>query len=190
MNRDLSKILILGHDNPGFSLHPENFIQMAPWMGDATDETLEKTVDFLEMLAFSRLKDVRQITSQFQGKSFPEEFDATQRQAFIALRESQKNSLQGRLSKLFSFGGANRGNSGGSSSSTVSSKEEESYDDKKWERIELRRKEYARIKELMQKQLEAELQREKEYYAEHKMSWWDLFSKGPPPPPPPPKSSS
>ena len=132
------------------------------------------------MLAFSRLTDVRQVARHYAGQSFPAAFDNVQEAIFNDNQESQKNSLQSRIGKLFSFG---KQSVGGSSTGAT-------YRERKLERIEMRRKEYSRIKELMQKQLQAEMEKEKQYYAEHKMALWDLFSKGPPPPPPPSSSSS
>lgn len=167
-------MLVLGHDEAGFSPHPENFIRMSSWTGDATDGALEGSIDFLEMLAFSRLSDVRPLVRQYAGRPFPEAFDRAQEAAFNASRASQARSLQTRLSNLFSLGRSSGSGAGAA----------DSYEGRRQERQELRRKEYARIKELMQRQLQAELQKEKEYYAEHKMSLWDLFAKGPPPPPP------
>lgn len=57
-----------------------------------------------------------------------------------------------------------------------------SYWGRKIERMKMRRIEYARIRDMMQAQLQAEMEKEKAYYAQHKMSVWDLFTKGPPPP--------
>lgn len=173
-------MLVLGHDEAGFSPHPENFLRMSPWTGDATDGLLEDTVDFLEMLAFSRLSDVRPLVQQYANRPFPEAFDKAQETTFNVSRAKQARSLQTRLSNFLSLG------RNPSSGSTTTSSVVDSYEARKQERRELRRKEYARVKELMQQQLQAELQKEKDYYAEHKMSLWDLFSKGPPPPPPPP----
>lgn len=176
-------MLVLGHDEAGFSPHPENVIRMSPWKGDTTDELLEDSIDFLEMLAFSRLPDVRPLVQQYAGRPFPEAFDKAQETTFNASRANKARSLQTRLSNFLSLG------RNPSSSSTTSSAVD-SYEARKQERRELRRKEYARVKELMQQQLQAELQKEKDYYAEHKMSLWDLFAKGPPPPPPPASVSS
>jgi import inner membrane translocase subunit TIM50 len=181
LNRDLSKVIVLGHDEAGFSLHPDNFIKTAPWTGDSTDTVLEDSIDFLEMVAFSRLQDVRRVTSQYQGKTFPEAFERAQENVFNTSKEAQKNSLQGWISSWLSVG---------KTRSDRANNSDASYRARKLERTELRRKEFERIKELMQKQLQAEMQKEKEYYSEHKMALWDLFAKGPPPPPPPKESTA
>lgn len=182
LNRDPAKVLVLGHDEAGFSPHPENFIRVEPWMGAPQDTVLEDSVDFLEMLAFSGLKDVRLVAHQYSGKVFPDAFERAQEASFNALKESQKSSIQGRIASFFAFGRSNKATRDAHPTTNGN------YRARKQERMELRRKEYARIKDLMQKQLEAEMQKEKEYYSEHKMALWDLFSKGPPPPPPPPPS--
>lgn len=164
----------------GFSPHPENFIQMSPWEGDSGDHRLEDAIDFLEMLAFSRLSDVRQAITQFAGKAFPQYFDELQEAQLAVNQKSKEKSLQGRLSGLFSISKPSL--NGAISSAT-------SYWTRKEDRKQARHMEFDRIKSLMQKQLEAEVQREKEYYAQHKMSLLDLFSKGPPPPPPSPSTT-
>jgi import inner membrane translocase subunit TIM50 len=173
LNRDPSKVLVVGHDEAGFSPHPENFIKVDPWE-PKKDTVLEDLVDFLEMVAFSKVDDVRTIAKQFKGQTFPDAFEELQERLYNAQKEVQRNSLQGRIGSFFSFG---------KPKDPTASNVAESYTVRKHERKEMRRKEYARIKELMQKQLEAEMEREKQYYAEHKMSLVDVLSRGPPPPP-------
>lgn len=149
-------------------------------MGDADDTTLEDSIDFLEMLAFSRLSDVRLAAKQYVGKPFPHSFDQSQEASFNTLQESQAKSLFGKIRSLLSIKKlGHEGESKNNHSSALT------YRARKDERTQLRRKEYGRIKDLMEKQLQAEVQKEKEYYAEHKVALWDLFSKGPPSPPPP-----
>lgn len=149
---------------------------MTPWEGDASDGRLEDTVDFLEMLAFSRLSDLRPLIKQFSGNHFPEAFDEIQERQFVSSQKAKEQSLQTRIARLFSVSSGGRG---------ADSKSTLTYWDRKTERKTKRREEYERIKALMQKQLQLEMQREKEYYAQHKMSVVDLLSKGAPPPPPP-----
>lgn len=172
----------MGHDTDGFSPHPENHVRMAPWEGDATDTTLEQSIDFLEMLAFSRQADVRPLLAKHAAGQFPGVFEARQQEAFESLRRAQLETMKKRADNWFFrlFGMTHPAKAGDVS---------KSYQEKKAERMELRRKEYARIYQLMQKQLEAEMQKEKAYYAEHKMPIWDLFSKGPPPAPPVPENN-
>jgi import inner membrane translocase subunit TIM50 len=179
LNRDLSKVLVFGQDEKGFSSHPDNFVKFAPWLGDAKDQSLEESIDFLEMLAFSRLKDVRPVVRQYSGKTFPIGFDQSQESTFEKQRRLQENSLQSRLSQWFSLGKKPERALATTEAGSVSP-----YRVRKNERIQMRRNEYQKIKGLMQQQLEAEMKKEQEYYAEHKMALWDLFTKGPPPPPP------
>jgi len=169
LNRDPAKVIVMGHDTKGFSPHPENMIGMRQWEGDSVDGDLEASIDFLEMLAFSKLQDVRPVIKHYREKTFPDDFDAAQEEAFLAAKEAQKGSLQSRVGTMFSL------------KKEKSTADSSSYTIRKQERMEARRMEYARIRALMQKQLEAEMQKEKEYYAEHKMALWDIFSKGPPP---------
>lgn len=175
LNRDPAKVLVLGHDEAGFSPHPENFVRMSAWEGgDAEDRELEESVDFLEMLAFSRLADLRPLVAQYRGRPFPADFDRAQREAFEAVQRTQQNSLQHRIGSFLSLARPRAAETAAPAS----------YAARKEERMAMRRREYARVRELMQQQLEAEMQKEKAYYAEHKMALWDLFAKGPSAAPP------
>ncbi len=191
-------MVVLGCDAVGFSPHPENFIAMPPWLGtpeDAQGSALEASIDFLEMLAFSRATDVRPIIRQFAHKPFPETFDRSQQESFDRLKERQERSLQGRLSHSFSpFKSASQSKKGAvpPSGSTAerhadapSAAPASAYVQRKAERMEMRRREFAQIRALMEKQLKDEMAKEKEYYAEHKVAVWDLFTRGRPQPPPP-----
>lgn len=178
LNRDPAKIVVMGHDEVGFKLHPENMLKMEPWEGSGSDKRLEEVIDFMEMLAFSNLKDVRPVIAK-QSKSFPDKFEGSQEAAFEKTRqeaiESLKKRSQNGFFRLFSL----------SRKDDLAPEERfPTWRQKKEERMAARRKEYAHIRGLMQKQLEAEMEKEKAFYAEHKMPLWDLFSKGPPPPPP------
>ena len=178
LNRDPAKVLVLGHDVEGFSPHPENLLPMKAWEGDAANRSLEDSIDFLEMLAFSRLEDVRPVIEKNRGTMFPTDFEAKQERVFEETRQSTIDALKARSNNLFFklFGLA---------PSKIDESKYPSYAAKKEERVGLRRKEYEHIRGLMQQQLEAEMEKEKAFYAEHKMPLWDLFSKGPPAPPPP-----
>lgn len=179
MNRDPAKILVLGHDTAGFSPHPENFIPMPAWRGDPNDESLEKAIDFLEQVAFSRKSDLRDFIAEQRklseasgGLLFPASWDASQESAFEQARQA-RNTLKAhrQQSWLGSFLGK---------ASPLMHTQDRSYVELKRERMESRRKEYAHVRDLMMKQLEAEMAKEKAYYAEHRMSLWDLFSRQPP----------
>lgn len=179
INRDPAKVLVLGHDTVGFGPHPENHLPMRVWEGDPSDQDLEDSVDFLEMLAFSRLQDLRPVVEKHRDDAllFPRAFEAKQEAAFEASRQETITSLRRRSTnpffKLF-----------GLAPSTVDPGKFPTYAQKKEERRAARRKEWDHVQGLMRTQLEAEMEKEKAFYAEHKMSLFDLFSKGPPLPPP------
>ncbi len=174
LNRDLSKVVVLGHDRAGFSKQPDNFIQMREWNGDHQDRSLEQSIDFLEMLAFSRMADVRPAIKYQSGKVFPEDFDAEQARTFEEARQKNIEMVSKRSDNVvFRFFGLAK-------SASVLAKEHPTYAAKKEDRMELRKREFAHLQALMQKQLEAEMEKEKAFYKEHKMALWDLFSKGPP----------
>lgn len=171
INRPLEKVIVLGHDQKGFSLQPDNFIKVPEWSPsidkDGKDLSLEKCLDYLEVLAMSKLPDLRPQIRRFHSKELPSAFDAIQ--------ESQMNSPPS--SSLFKGFKP-------SASSDISSNNDQ-FLKKKMERISLRRKEYARIRKLMDDQLKEQQRKEKEHYAKHKMSLTDLFIKGGPEPPKP-----
>ena len=178
-------MIVLGHDIGGFSPHPENHIPMQKWNGNPSDESLEKTIDFLELLAFSRAQDIRPMIREQRdledryASFFPESFDKAQEEALERARQMRAEIKQRRSSNwLFNaiFGGV------ASTASSLKS-QDPSYPEKKVSKMLARRKEYGHIKELMQKQLDTELQKEKDYFKEHKMSLWDLFGRAGPPQP-------
>ena len=170
LNRNLDKVIVIGHDTKGFGKHPDNLLPTQPWLGDPKDASLEEAVDFLEALALSRPKDIRPIISRFNSQSFPQSFDALQAETFEDARAVRMSRMQARNNNpLFRFFGMTK-------SSASLAAENPSYWDKKRDRMELRRKEYAHAKEMMTKQLEAELAKEKAYYQEHKMSLLDMVS--------------
>lgn len=178
INRDLSKVIVLGHDTAGFSEQKDNFVQMREWNGDSKDRSLEDTIDYLEMVAFSRMSDLRPAIKYQSGKLFPDGFEKEQADSFEASRQKNIQTLARRndnfIFRLFGL----------SKSASLLQKEMPSYEVKKTERVELRRREFAHIRDLMKKQMEAEMEKEKAFYKEHKMALWDLFSKGPPAPKP------
>jgi len=77
INRDLSKVIVIGHDTIGFSCHPQNMIRVKPWVAGSEGTSssspngeefgiLEEMVDFLEMLAFSKKSDVRPVLEKYR----------------------------------------------------------------------------------------------------------------------------
>jgi len=178
LNRDPSKVLVMGHDVEGFSPHPENLLPMRAWEGDASDHTLEDSLDFLELLAFSRLQDVRPVVERNRGTLFPTDFESKQAALFEQNRQEALQSLHKRANNWFFK------LLGPRFAQPVDESKFPTYEEKKAERAVARRKEWEHIKGLMRGQLEAEQEKEKAFYAEHKMSLFDLFAKGPPQPPP------
>lgn len=179
LGRDMRKLMVLGHDADGFGVYSDNFIPMQPWLGDPDDRGLEESIDFLESVAFSRAADIRPIVqnirkaAQSLEKPFPVAFDAKQAAIVDKTRDAQLESIKKRESSwLLRMLGSIMSTGGGKSTSIPS------YWDKKEERIELRRKEYAHLRGLMMKQLMAEKEKEKAFYAEQKQSVWDMISGG------------
>ena len=174
LNRELSKLIVIGHDTQGFKHHPENMLTTKPWLGDPQDSSLEEAVDFLEGIAFARPKDVRPVLKKFQSGSFPQSYDQMQADSFDTLRANRIAQLEARnkspITRFFGLG----------KTTNALLSENPTYWEKKKERMDLRRKEYAHIKGLMQKQLDAEAAKEKAFYKEHKMSLLDIFSSSSP----------
>lgn len=90
MNRDLSKIVIIDPDQDCYSMQPENAIPTLKWDGKKDDE-LVKLIPFLEYLATSHTKDVREILNSFDDKSkIPEEFSIREQQMRKEWQENQE----------------------------------------------------------------------------------------------------
>lgn len=179
LNRDPAKVLVIGHDSEGFKDAQSNMLVVKPWTGDPDDESLEKAVDFLEGLALSRAQDIRPVIAKFKSDShfFPDSYDWVQAEAFAKAKQEADASRQRRESSwLFRWFGLK---------SLDHANMNFDYFKHKKDRMAVRQKEWEHVKGIMQKQLEAELAKEKAYYKEHKMSLWDFFSKGPHPNPPP-----
>lgn len=80
LNRDLSKVIIIDPDQDCYSMQPENALPVEKWTG-AKDDGLIKLIPFLEYLATSHTKDVRETLATYKDREhIPEEF---------ALREQQ-----------------------------------------------------------------------------------------------------
>ncbi len=171
----MSKVIVLGHDVQGFSLHPENIISVPEWTGNPDDNLLEEFIDFFEALAFSNSKDLRPIISKYKGKDVISTFDNLQEGLYENLRKnnvSLAKKAQKVLYKAFGW------------EFNEMDSENPSYSIKKNNIRELRRKEFDNAKKVMSEQLQIELEKEKQYLAQHKMPFFDLITKGAPPPPP------
>lgn len=177
LNRDISKTIVIGHDTEGFQSAAENMLVVKPWNGDPEDRSLERAVDFLEGLALSRAKDVRPVIAKFKRDDafFPDSYDAIQASAFEQAKqeeEERKKRLESNwFFRYFTPKSALPSLKSASTGSTPSD-----YESRKLERMATRQREWQHVKSIMQKQLEAEMAKEKQYYKEHKVSMWDFFS--------------
>lgn len=90
MNRDLSKLVIVDPHPDSYSLQPENAIPTDIWDGKK-DTKLVELIPFLEWLATSKQKDVRETLSTFKDKSnIPLEFAQMEANMRLEWEESQK----------------------------------------------------------------------------------------------------
>lgn len=180
LNRDPEKTIVIGHDTEGFRSAAENMLVVKPWSGDPEDRSLERAVDFLEGLALSRARDVRPIINKFKKTEtfFPDSYDSIQAESFNEARREDEERKQRResnwLFRLFSPKSV-------LPSAVASHKANDTvdYESRKSERMATRQKEWQQVKAIMQKQLEAEMAKEKQQYKDHKVSMWDFFSSAP-----------
>jgi hypothetical protein len=180
LNRDPARTVVIGHDVEGFKGAADNMLMVRPWSGDPEDRSLERSVDFLEGLALSRAADVRPLIAKFKRDDlfFPDSYDLIQSQAYQRARAEEEERIKRRetnwLFRLFSR--ATSVVSVPSSSTAQSIKSARDYDGKKEDRMATRQREWEHVKSIMQKQLEAEMAKERQHYKEHKVSMWDFFS--------------
>jgi hypothetical protein len=174
LNRDLSKVIVLGHVQDEFANQPENLLLVDQWEGNPDESQLEELIDFFEALAFSNTKDVRKIIEKYQGRELVTTFDKLQGEMYERLRQNHQGvskKLQSGLYRLLGWSVPER------------DPENPPYMEKKQAIQKLRREEYAKAKEIMTEQLKIEMEKEKQYLAQQKMPFFDLITKGPPPPP-------
>ena len=174
LNRDLSKVIVLGHDTKGFSVHPENVIPTPEWTGNPEDGDLEELIDFFETLAFSNTKDVRPIIAKYSGLDIVKTFDSLQERMYEDIRKSHVGVFKKAQKAIYHTLGWE-----------VSEYDSDNppYHQKKETIRQLRREEYEKAKNLMMEQLKIEMEKEKQYLAQHKMPFFDMITKGAPPPP-------
>lgn len=100
LNRDLSKVIMLDHDDKHAELQPDNMIAIKPWTAEESDDPGEllRLVPFLEGIFFlimtiaclfnqkikavagpMQIQDVRPILHNYKGKDIPTEFAEFQR---------------------------------------------------------------------------------------------------------------
>ena len=90
LNRDLSKVIIIDPDQDCYSMQPENAIPVNKWEGQK-DNGLIELIPFLEYLATSHTKDVRNVLNSYNDKSkIPQEFAIKEHQMREEWKESQE----------------------------------------------------------------------------------------------------
>lgn len=184
LNRDMSKILVLGHDDV-FTAFPDNFIKVAPWEGQADDKLLENSIDFLEALAFSNAKDVRQVLQTFKGQNVFDVFEQRQRDIYDSIH-AKRSSYAGLKSWLLGLlmPGFSKSTLSLPGSQQAIDIDRLSYDQRKAIFMEQRKADFVKDMERIKVEYQKQLNANKEYLASNKMPLFDLVTKGPPPPPP------
>ena len=172
LNRDLSKVVVVGQDEKGFSMHSENVIVVPEWKGDPDDLTLEDLVDFFEALAFSKASDVRPMIQPYQH-DIVEKFDKVQHGMYERLRKANSGNVSRKIqSAVYSVFGWE-----------MPQDSTPPYEEKKSKIRELRREEFVKAKDIMTNQLKIEMEKEKEKLGNQKMPFFDMLGKGPVQPP-------
>jgi import inner membrane translocase subunit TIM50 len=194
LNRDLSKVIVMGHD-ASYLDHPEDFIQVAPWDGDDQDRVLLNSIDFLETLAMSDIPDLRKVIQAYRSEGYQDilaEFEKRQKEAYESVRQSRlqsEHSLFKRVLNYLFMGGVSPNASPQSAEASPESPAfvppsglvpfEEHREEINKQRKKIYDLEIKRIEKEVKQQTEAT----KAYLAQNKSSVFDMFTKGPPPPP-------
>jgi mitochondrial import inner membrane translocase subunit TIM50 len=176
LNRDLSKVLVFGHD-PVFSAFPDNFMKVAPWNGDANDRVLESSLDFLEALAFSNSPDIREIVRSFNGQNIIETFDSKQAELYHTMLQQRHGISGGSTWKSWIMSIV-------LPQGPTSQLDLLPYTDRKNAFMMQRKADFEKDMERIKKEFARQMEANKEYLAANKMPLFDLVTKGPPPPPP------
>ena len=188
LNRDLSKVVVFGQDETGFSKNRENYFKIEPWNGNPED-SLDRYIDFFEALAISNVPDVRTIVQKYQGRDVAETYNKIQGDLYNSMRNQhllrQKQRSRNILNKIFG-----RPHGGASGYEDASAKEMPSFEEKKIMLLALRTKEYENAKKMMDEQLEKEKKKQEEYIKENNVTLWDVAVNGPPQLPPSPEQAS
>lgn len=170
LNRDLSKVVVFGCDEIGFSPHAENFLPTAPWNGKDESSSLENYIDFFEALAVSNADDLRKIVAKYQGKQVDSAYNELQRKLYNDMKLQHENLAQRKKNNIFLRLFA--------SGASHNQQEVPAFEQKKEMLMELRRKEYQNAKKIMDEQLEKERKRQEEYLKQNKVTMWDLAVGG------------
>ncbi len=170
LNRDLSKVVVFGCDEIGFSPHPENFLPTNPWNGKDESSSLENYIDFFEALAVSNTDDLRKIVRKYQGKPIDSAYNELQRRLYNEMKIQHENLAQRKKNNIFLRLFA--------SGPSHNQQQVPTFEEKKLMLMELRRKEYQNAKKIMDEQLEKERKRQEEYLKQNKVTMWDLAVGG------------
>lgn len=89
MNRDLAKMVIVDPNPDSYMLQPENAVPIKPWEGKK-DTALVDLIPFLEWLATSKQRDVREALATFDKDNIPQEFAQREAHMRAEWEEAQK----------------------------------------------------------------------------------------------------
>lgn len=176
LNRDLSKVLVFGHD-PVFDAYPDNFLKVAPWDGDPADRTLENSLDFLEALAFSNSADIRLVVRSFEGNNVIKAFDKKQEDLYESMRQQRLASNNGFKKWITAILMPDIAKAASNEIDLLP------YQERKCVFMSQRQQDFAKDMERIKKEYQKQMEANKEYLAANKMPLFDLVTKGPPPPP-------
>ncbi|PXF41214.1 Mitochondrial import inner membrane translocase subunit tim50 [Gracilariopsis chorda] len=96
LNRDLSRVIVIDHDEKHVSMQPENCILIPKWDGDASDTSLLDLIPVLEGVVRRDVKDVRNHIGVLRGKPLAEGVAE-----YRALADAQMQAEGGRAISLF-----------------------------------------------------------------------------------------
>ena len=100
LNRDLSRVLVLGTGNSKFAdQQADNVIRVTPFKGDSHDDSLFQLLPFIEQMAKDDVTDVREVLRSYRAaqQPIPQEFYRRQMLAKGGATEASKKPV-------FSFG--------------------------------------------------------------------------------------
>lgn len=170
LNRDLSKVVVFGSDEVGFSGNEENFLKSNRWTGNAAD-SLEPYIDFFEALAATSSDDIRPIIKRYQNKeNVAHAYSLVQNKIYNDMRLHHDQLNQRRSKNLFFWIFSRSPDSTSASFPT--------FEEKKAMLVELRRKEYQNAKKIMDEQLEKERKKHEEFLKQNKITMWDMAVNG------------
>lgn len=96
LNRDLSRVIVIDHDEKHVSMQPDNAIIIPKWDGDASDTSLLDLIPVLESVVRRDVNDVRQHIDVLKGKPLAEGVAE-----YRALADAQMQAESARGTSLF-----------------------------------------------------------------------------------------